>query len=189
MTLELLHLLLRWHSSFASPWGRLWSFFTFFYTRWCIPRSLHFTCGGIWSLYGIWLHKKLKLQSKAPLKTFPPSWKEKGAIGKNKKITKFTHNISEAHMHSTILDCRFHPCLSTCTIQVLTKIPPRKYLPIWAEVYPLYPGWPLSEVPSVLAWCFLVLPSDHAIWLIQLDICWCFLVFCYFTDLLIFCRS
>jgi hypothetical protein len=28
-TLELLHLLLRWHLSSASPWERLWSFFTF----------------------------------------------------------------------------------------------------------------------------------------------------------------
>jgi ABC-type transport system involved in cytochrome c biogenesis permease subunit len=28
-TLELLHLLLRWHLSSASPWERLWSLFTF----------------------------------------------------------------------------------------------------------------------------------------------------------------
>jgi hypothetical protein len=33
----------------------------------------------------------------APLKTFLPSWKEKGAIGKIKKVTSITHNIVEAH--------------------------------------------------------------------------------------------
>jgi ABC-type transport system involved in cytochrome c biogenesis permease subunit len=30
-TLELLHLLFRWHLSSASPLGRLWSFFTFYF--------------------------------------------------------------------------------------------------------------------------------------------------------------
>jgi hypothetical protein len=39
--------------------------------------------GGIWPLYCIGLNKKKwKLQTMAPLKTFLPSWKEKGAIGK-----------------------------------------------------------------------------------------------------------
>jgi hypothetical protein len=30
-TLELLHLLFRWYLSFASPYERLWSFFTFYF--------------------------------------------------------------------------------------------------------------------------------------------------------------
>ena len=50
--------------------------------------DLNVTCyilGGIWPLYCIGLNKKeWKLQPMAPLKTFLPSWKEKGTIGKRK---------------------------------------------------------------------------------------------------------
>jgi hypothetical protein len=40
----------------------------------------------------------------APLKTFLPFGKEKGAIGKKneKKLHQITHNIIEAHPHSKI---------------------------------------------------------------------------------------
>jgi hypothetical protein len=139
---------------------------------------LHFTCGGIWPLYCIGLNKKWKLQPMAPLKTFLPSWEEKGAIGKkkNKKITLFTHNIVEAHPHSKTLVCRCRPCLSIYKIEVLTKIPPKRDLPIWVEASPLYMGWPPYEAPNVLAWYSSILPFDHAIWLFQPGTYWCVLL-------------
>jgi hypothetical protein len=50
------------------------------------------------------LNKKGKiLQAMAPLKTFLPFEKEKGAIEKNeKRLHQITHNIAEAHPHSKI---------------------------------------------------------------------------------------
>jgi hypothetical protein len=49
------------------------------------------------------LNKKRKITSYAPLKTFLPFGKEKGAIGKNeKRLHQITHNIVEAHPHSKI---------------------------------------------------------------------------------------
>jgi hypothetical protein len=75
-----------------------------------------------------------------PLKTFLPSWKEKGAIGKNKKITSITHKIAEAHPHSKTWVCRWRPYPSVYKIRVLTKILPEKGLPTSAEVSKLYLG-------------------------------------------------
>jgi hypothetical protein len=87
----------------------------------------------------------------APLKTFLPSCKEKGAIGKIEKITSITHNTVEAHPHSKIWVCRCRPYPSICKNRVLTKILPEKDLPISAVACPLYLGWLLSEAPNDLA--------------------------------------
>jgi hypothetical protein len=87
----------------------------------------------------------------APLKTFLPFRKEKGAIGKIKKITSITHNIVEAHPHSKILVCHCRPYPSICKNRVLTKILPEKNLPISDVAWPLYLGWLSSEAPSGLA--------------------------------------
>jgi hypothetical protein len=48
------------------------------------------------------LNKKKKLHAMAPLKTFLPFRKEKGAIGKIKKVYIKLHIVSEAHPHSKI---------------------------------------------------------------------------------------
>jgi hypothetical protein len=49
------------------------------------------------------LNKKRKIQAMAPLKTFLPFGKEKGAIGKNeKRLHRITHNIVKDHPHSKI---------------------------------------------------------------------------------------
>jgi hypothetical protein len=76
----------------------------------------------------------------APLKTFLPSWKEKGVVGKNKKITSITHNIAEAHPHSKTWVCRCRPYPSVCKNRVLTKILPEKDLHTSADASPLYLG-------------------------------------------------
>jgi hypothetical protein len=44
-----------------------------------------------------------KSQAMAPLKTFLPLLKGKGAVEKNeKRLHQITHNIAEAHPHSEI---------------------------------------------------------------------------------------
>jgi hypothetical protein len=46
--------------------------------------------------------KKGKLHAMAPLKPFSPFGKEKGAIGKIKRLHQAKHNIAEAHPYSKI---------------------------------------------------------------------------------------
>jgi hypothetical protein len=88
----------------------------------------------------------------APLKTFLPSSKEKGAIEKNKKrLHQITHSIAEAHPHSKIWVCRCRPYPSFYKNRVLTKILPEKDLPTSVATCSLYLGLPLSEAPDVLA--------------------------------------
>jgi hypothetical protein len=87
----------------------------------------------------------------APLKTFLPSLKEKGGIRKIEKITSITHNTAEAHSHSKIWVCRYHPYPSICKNRVLMKILLEKVLPISVVACPLYLGWILSKAPNDLA--------------------------------------
>jgi hypothetical protein len=62
---------------------------------------LHITSLGDLTLVG--LNKNEKLQAMAPLKTFLPSWNQKGVIGKNEKgLHQITHSNAEAHPHSKI---------------------------------------------------------------------------------------
>jgi hypothetical protein len=132
---------------------------------------LHF-----WGILARVLHRakqEWKLQTIAPLKTFLPSWKEKGAIGKIKKVTSIIHNIVEAHPHSKIWVCRCHPYPSICKNRVLTKILLEKDLPISAVAFSTVSGlailrstkWPgliffnrtfLSCHFIVLAWYLLM---------------------------------
>jgi hypothetical protein len=77
---------------------------------------------------------------------------------KHKKLHQVIHNIAEAHRHSKILEFRCRPCPSICTNQALTKIPPRKVLPISTVACLLYLGWLLSEAPNVPAQYFLAGP-------------------------------
>jgi hypothetical protein len=73
----------------------------------------------------------LKITTYGPIKKpfSPLEWK-RVSKGKNKKITSITHNIAEAHPHSKtwVCHCRAYPLV--CKNRVLTKIPPRKGLPI-----------------------------------------------------------
>jgi hypothetical protein len=86
----------------TSPWGRLLIFSLFFFLHSMVQAQiLHITSLGDLALVG--LNKNEKLQAMAPLKTFLPSWKEKGTIEKNKKrLHQITHSIGKAHPHSKI---------------------------------------------------------------------------------------
>jgi hypothetical protein len=46
--------------------------------------------------------RKREITCYGPIKNLSPFRKEKGAIGKNKKLHEATHNIAEAHPHSKI---------------------------------------------------------------------------------------
>ena len=115
MTFELLHLLFLWYLALHSLRNDFWAenllcaplgttFCSF--VMLCIPLGMSFELlpvfflfaldgassdftyyifGGFWPLYYVGLNKNEKLQAMGPLKTFLPSWKEKGAIEKMKK--------------------------------------------------------------------------------------------------------
>jgi hypothetical protein len=182
----------------TSPWGRLLSFSLFFFLHTMVhAQILHITSLGDLALVG--LKKNEKLQAMAPLKTFLPSWKEKGAIEKMKKRWHhITHSIAEAHPHSKIWVCRFRPYPSIYKNRALTKILPKKDLPTSVATCPVYLGWPLSEAPDALVWCFSIELFYHATLLFRPDIYWCALwsevcpfysIFYYLIMSFVFCRS
>jgi hypothetical protein len=115
----------------------------------------------------------MKITNYGPLKTFLPSWKEKSAIGKIKKVTSITHSMVEAHPHSKICVCRCHPYPSIFKNRALMKIQLEKDLPISAVASPLYLGWLSFEAPNALAWYFSIKLSYHAILLFQTSTYWC----------------
>jgi hypothetical protein len=120
------------------------------------------------------LNKNEKLHAMAPLKTFLPSWKEKGTIEKMKNdYINITHSIAKAHPHSKIWVCRCRPYPSICKNRALTKIPPEKVLPTSAAICLLCLDWILFEAPNVLAWYFSIELFYHTILLFWLDIYWC----------------
>jgi hypothetical protein len=73
------------------------------------------TCYIFWGNLALVLHRaKMKITNYGPIKNISPLLKEKGAIGKNKKITSITHNIIEDHPHSKTWVCHCHPYPSVC---------------------------------------------------------------------------
>jgi hypothetical protein len=73
----------------------------------------------------------MKITTYGPIKNLSPLLEGKGCRRKNKEsYMVVTHSISEAHLHSRILEYHSHPCLLIYMILVLTKILPRRGPPI-----------------------------------------------------------
>jgi hypothetical protein len=87
------------------------------------------------------LNKNEKLQAMAPLKTFLPSCKEKGSIGKNeKRLQHITHSIAVAHPHSKIWVCRCRSYPPIYKNRASMKILLEKDLPTSVATCPLCLG-------------------------------------------------